>query len=335
VKRLLVRYALPAFALFTPVLPLAAQEKVLTVYSSRSHYGSEPVFEQFTRETGIRIEFFSGNNNEVLERLRAEGSRTRADVLLTVDAGNLWHASQLGLLQPVRSPVLEANIPAHLRDPDGNWFAIAVRARSIVYSTERVRPSELSTYAALGDPRWNGRICLRSSSAVYNQSLIASMIAAKGAAATEQMLRAWMANKPTILSSDTPVLQAIAAGQCDVGITNHYYLARLKAQQPDLPVAIFWADQGNGGTHVNISGAGVTRHTRNRADAIRLLEYLSTPAAQAVLANGSQEFPANPAAAVPPITAGFGKFEPQTVGVVAAGAKQADAVRLMDKVGYR
>lgn len=334
-KRHIVRWALPAIALFFAVLPVTAQEKVLTVYSSRSHYGSEPVFEQFTRETGIRIEFFSGNNNEVLERLRAEGDRTRADVLLTVDAGNLWHAAELGLLQPVRSPVLEANIPAHLRDPNGNWFAIAVRARSIVYSTERVRPSELSTYAGLGDPRWNGRICLRSSNAVYNQSLIASMIAAKGADATERMLRAWMANKPTILSSDTPVLQAIAAGQCDVGITNHYYLARLKAQQPDLPVSIFWADQGNGGTHVNISGAGVTRHTRNRADAIRLLEFLSTPAAQAVLANGSHEFPANPAAAVPPITASLGTFEPQTVGVVAAGANQAEAVRMMDRVGYR
>lgn len=333
--RLPIRLVTAALLLSFVGSPLVAQGKVLTVYSSRSHYGSEPVFEQFTRETGIKIEFFSGNNNEVLERLRAEGSRTRADVLLTVDAGNLWHAGELGLLQPIRSTVLESNIPAHLRDPDGQWFAFAVRARSIVHSTERVRPAELSTYAALGDPKWAGRICLRSSSAVYNQSLVASLIAAKGAQATEQMLQAWMANKPTILSSDTPVLQAIAAGQCDVGITNHYYLARLKAQQPDIPVSIFWADQGVGGTHVNISGAGVTRHTRQRAEAIRLLEFLSTPSAQAVLASGSYEFPANPAAAVPPITATFGTFQPQTVGVVAAGANQAEAVRMMDRVGYR
>ncbi len=333
--RLSFRLAAATLAATGLAEPLVGQEKVLTVYSSRSHYGSESVFEQFTRETGIKIEFFSGNNNEVIERLRAEGSRTRADVLLTVDAGNLWHAAELGLLQPVQSRVLEANIPSHLRDPAGQWFAVAVRARSIVYSTERVQPGQLSTYAALGDPRWNGRLCLRSSSAVYNQSLIASLIAANGAEATEHMLRAWMANKPTILPSDTPVLQAIAAGQCDVGITNHYYLARQKAQNPDFPVAVFWADQGSGGTHVNISGAGVTRHSRQRAEAIRLLEYLSTPAAQAVLANGSHEFPANPAAAVPPVTATFGSFEPQSVGVVAAGQKQAEAVRMMDRVGYR
>lgn len=310
-------------------------QQALTVYSSRSHYGAEEVFERFTRETGIKVEFFNGNNNEVLERLRAEGSRSPADVLITVDAGNLWHAAELGLLQPVSSPVLERNIPAHLRDPEGRWFAIAVRARTIVYSTERVKPSELSTYEALADSRWNGRLCLRSSSAVYNQSLVASFIAARGEAATERMVRGWMANRPTIYPSDTPMLQAIAAGQCDVGISNHYYLARLKNQQPDLPVAAFWADQQGDGTHVNVSGAGVTAHTRNRANAIRFIEYLSTPAAQEVMAAGSFEFPANPAARPPAVTASFGTFTPQTIGVVAAGKHQAAAVRLMDRAGYR
>jgi iron(III) transport system substrate-binding protein len=316
-------------------VPLVAQDRTLTVYSSRSHYGAESVFEEFTRQTGIKVEFFSGNNNEVLERLRAEGSRSPADVFLAVDAGNLWHAAQLGLLQPVRSAVLERNIPAHLRDPEGQWFAIAVRARTIVYSTERVRPTDLGSYADLADPKWRGRICLRSSSAVYNQSLVASFIAGRGERATEQMLRGWMANAPTILASDTPVLQAIAAGQCDVGITNHYYLARLKQQQPDLPVAAFWADQGAGGTHVNISGAGVTRHTRHRAEAVRFLEFLSTPDAQTRLAAGSFEFPANPAATAPALAAAMGQFAPQTIGVAAAGVHQAAAVRLMDRVGYR
>lgn len=332
----MMRRILAGLGLVAALAPVAsAQQKVLTVYSSRSHYGAESVFEDFTRQTGIKVEFFSGNNNEVLERLRAEGARSPADVLLTVDAGNLWNAAQLGLLQPVKSAVLERNIPAHLRDPEGQWFAVAVRTRTIVYSTARVKPAELSTYAALGDPKWKGRLCLRSSSAVYNQSLVASFIAARGEAATEQMLRAWMANAPVIVSGDTQLLQAIAAGQCDVGISNHYYLARLKTQQPDVPVAAFWADQQAGGTHVNISGAGVTKHTRNRAEAIRFLEYLSTPAAQARLAAGSYEFPANPAAAAPAITAAMGTFTPQTLGVAAAGKFQAAAVRLMDRVGYR
>lgn len=316
-------------------MPLAAQQPVLMVYSSRSHYGAESVFEEFTRQTGIEVEFFQGNNNEVLERLRAEGRRSPADVFLAVDAGNLWNAQRQGLLQPVTSPVLERNIPAHLRDPEGHWYAFAVRARTIVYSTERVRPEELSSYAALGDSRWRGRLCLRSSSAVYNQSLVASFIATMGEAATEEMLRGWMANQPTILSSDTPVLQAIAAGECDVGITNHYYLARLKQRDPGFKVAPFWADQAGAGVHVNISGAGVARHAPNRAEAIRFLEFLSTPSAQTRLVEGSFEFPANPAAAAPAVTAAMGEFTPQTVGVVAAGANQAAAVRLMDRVGYR
>ena len=320
--------------LLTPVIG-AAQERTLTVYSSRSHYGAESVFEDFTRATGIKVEFFSGNNNEVLERLRAEGSRSPADVLLTVDAGNLWQAANLDLLQPIESEILNQNIPAHLRDPAGRWYAIAVRARTIVHSTERVKPEELSTYADLGDPRWRGRLCLRTSSAVYNQSLVASFIATHGEAATEQMLRAWMANEPVILPSDTPVLEAIASGQCDVGITNHYYLARLLDKRADLPVALFWADQDGKGAHVNVSGGGVTKHSRNRADAIRFLEFLSTPAAQAQLAAGSFEFPANSAATAPSITRRFGAFRPQTVGVSQSGVHQAAAVRLMDRVGYR
>jgi iron(III) transport system substrate-binding protein len=322
-------------ALLTQGVGAQQQPQVVTLYSSRSHYGSEPVFEAFTRETGIRVEFFQGNNNEVLERLRSEGRRTRADLLLTVDAGNLWFAAQQGLLQPVRSAVLERNIPAHLRDPDNQWFAVATRARTIVYSTERVNPAELSTYAALGDPKWKGRLCLRTSTAIYNQSLLASFIGVAGEQETERIVRGWIGNEPIYINGDTQILQAIATGRCDVGISNHYYLARMLAREPNTPVAVFWADQQGAGTHVNISGAGVTRYARNRTAAIQLLEYLTTPAAQAVLAAGSFEFPANPAASANAVLTRFGVFKPQSVGVAAAGQFQAAAVKLADRAGYR
>jgi iron(III) transport system substrate-binding protein len=318
-------------------LPLLSQSgaPTLVIYSSRSHYGAEAVFDAFTRATGITLEFFSGGNNEVIERLRAEGSRTRADVLLTVDAGNLWFAAQQGLLQPVQSAVLERNLPAHLRDPGNQWFGIAVRARTIMYSTERVDPRTLTDYRSLADPRWRGRLCLRTSTAVYNQSLLASLIAEWGEAAVEQMVRGWVANEPVYINGDTQILEAIAAGRCDVGIANTYYLARLVATQPDFPVAPFWPDALAGGVHVNISGAGVTRFTRQRDAAVRFLEYLSTPEAQTILAGASKEYPANPSCEPDSILRRWGPFAPQRVGVAAAGQYQAAAVRLADRAGYR
>ena len=313
----------------------APAERTVTVYSSRSHYGAESVFVAFTRETGIKVEFFNGNNNEVLERLKAEGERTQADLLLTVDAGNLWNAAQQGLLQPVESEVLTANVPAHLRDPENRWFAIATRVRTIMYNPERVQPSELSTYEALGDPKWKGRLCLRTSSAIYNQSLLASLIAIHGEEAAERIVRGWIANEPIYINGDTQILEAIAAGRCDVGITNHYYLARLLAKDSTVSVAPFWADQNGAGVHVNISGGGVTRHAKNREAAVELLEYLTSPEAQGLLASSTYEYPANPAVKPHDLLAAFGTFKAQSVGVAAAGANQAAAVRLADRADYR
>lgn len=332
-----VRIALLAAMAATAVTACeqAPKGQTVTVYSSRSHYGAESVFVAFTRSTGIKVEFFEGNNNEVLERLKTEGERTNADLLLTVDAGNLWNAAEQSLLQPVESEVLTANIPAHLRDPGNQWFAIATRVRTIMYNPARVNPSELSTYEALGDPKWKGRLCLRTSSAIYNQSLLASLIAIHGEEATERIVRGWIANEPIYINGDTQILEAIAAGRCDVAITNHYYLARLLAKDSTLSVAPFWADQAGSGVHVNISGGGVTRHAKNRAAAIKLLEYLSTPEAQRLLASSSFEYPANPAVEPHVILARFGSFKPQSVGVAAAGAYQAAAVRLADRANYR
>lgn len=331
---------LPLLALAISLSPVAAAAQQtargeVVVYSSRSHYGAEKVFEDFTRTTGIAVRFFNGNNNEVIERLKAEGERSPADLLLTVDAGNLWYAASQGLLQPVQSATLSANIPAHLRDPENRWFAVAVRARTIMYSTERVKPAELSTYAALADPKWKGRLCLRTSTNTYNQSLLASFIKLHGVQEVERMVRGWVANEPVYINGDTQILEAIAAGRCDVGITNSYYLGRLLSQRSDLPVRAFWADQNGDGVHVNISGGGVVRWARNRDHAVRLLEYLSTPEAQRALSYASFEYPANPA--VPPrdVLATWGTFKPQTIGVAAAGQYQADAVKLADRAGYR
>jgi iron(III) transport system substrate-binding protein len=327
--------ALAALAVASLVpLPASANGKVV-VYSSRSHYGSEPVFELFTKKTGIAVEFFMGNNNEVFERLRSEGARTAADVLLTVDAGNLWNAARNGLLAPVNSAVLAQNIPAHLRDPEGRWVGLAVRARTVMYSTARVKPSELTGIAGLADPKWKGRLCLRTSTNVYNQSLLAAAIKQHGEPAVEAMVKGWVANNPTYINGDTQILEAIAAGQCDVGITNSYYLARLLTKNPGLPVAPFWTPADKGGVHVNVSGAGVTAHASNRAAAIALLEFLSTPEAQGTLASGSLEFPANPAVEPHAILKRWGVFTPQPVGVAAAGEFQAAAVKLADRAGYK
>ncbi|MBI2218729.1 MAG: extracellular solute-binding protein [Candidatus Rokubacteria bacterium] len=316
------------------LLPGLAGAAEVVVYSAR-HYGQEAAFEAFTKKTGIQVKVFNGNTGELFERLKSEDERTPADVLLTVDAGNLWNAARAGLLAKIDSPQLEANVPGHLRDPENRWVGLTVRARTIMYNTAKVKPSELSSYEALGDPKWQGRLCLRTSSYIYNQSLLATMIKRHGESRTEEIARGWVANKPTLINSDTKILEAIAAGQCDVGLTNHYYLARLVSKNPSFPVAPFWANQQTTGTHVNVSGAGVTAHAKNRANAIKFLEYLSSPEAQQLFADLSFEYPANPQAAVNPLVARWGKFKRDDINVAAAGELQAAAVKLADRVGYK
>ena len=331
------RSALLALALLA-ALPAAADAQApgeIVVYSARSHYNQEPAFEAFTRKTGIAIRTLGGNAPELFERLKAEGDRTPADVLITVDAGNLWNAARAGLLARVDSPELAQSIPAHLRDPEHRWVGLTTRARTIMYHTKKVSPAELSTYEALGDPKWRGRLCLRTSSHVYNQSLIATMIKRYGEPRVEDVLRAWIANKPVLINSDTKILEAIAAGQCDVGLANTYYLGRLVAKDPAFPVLPFWANQQTTGTHVNISGGGVTAHARHRAGAIKLLEFLTSPEAQQMFADANFEFPANPQAGLNPVVARWGKFRQDDVNVAAAGEFQAAATRAADRAGYK
>ncbi|MCI0545784.1 MAG: extracellular solute-binding protein [Candidatus Rokubacteria bacterium] len=336
VRLVLILAAAAGVAAGARALPVDAQPSAeVVVYSARSHYGQEPAIDAFTRKTGIQVKSLGGSTNELFERLRSEGDKSPADVLITVDAGNLWNAARTGLLAKVDSPELQAAIPAHLRDPDNRWVALTVRARTIMYNSTRVKPDELSTYEALGDPRWKGRLCLRSSSHVYNQSLLATMIKRSGEAKTEAVVRAWVANQPTLINSDTKILESIAAGQCDVGLTNSYYLARIVAKDPSFPVKVFWANQQTTGTHVNVSGAGVTAHARNRANAIRLIEFLASPEAQQMFADGNFEFPANPQAGVSPVLAAWGTFRQDDINVAAAGEFQAAAVKLADRAGYK
>lgn len=313
----------------------AAADEVV-VYSARIEQLIRPLFDAYTRDTGVTVKYVTDREGPLMERLKAEGPNTPADVLLTVDAGNLWQASQLELLQPVKSKTLQANIPAHLRDPEGLWFGLSVRARTVVYNTGKIKPAELSTYEDLGSAKWKGRLCLRTSKKVYNQSLVAMMLTEHGEAKTEQIVRGWVGNLAApVFPDDTKMMEAIAAGQCDVGITNTYYFGRLIEKSPNLPLALFWPNQSGSGVHVNVSGAGVTKYAKNPQGAVKLLEWLISVTAQSLYADANMEYPVNLVVKPHPVVAGWGNFKQNNINVAKAGELQAAAVRLMDRAGYR
>ncbi|MGH8056840.1 MAG: extracellular solute-binding protein, partial [Candidatus Entotheonellia bacterium] len=312
-------FAILAIALVTlciqpaPSAMAAAPAQEVIAYSARIEKLIKPMFDAFTQKTGITVKYFSASEQELFERLKAEGANTPADIFMTVDAGNLWIAENAGLLQGFASETVEKNIPAHLRAKDNAWVGLAVRARPIMYSTERVKPSELSSYEALGERKWQGRLCLRTSKKVYTQSLVATMLKTLGEERAEGIVRRWMANQPRIFDSDTKLLEATAAGQCDVGVANTYYLAQLQAKDPKFPVAVFWPNQNDRGVHVNISGAGVTKHSKHRDTAIKLIEFLSSPEAQNLYADANYEYPANPTVKPSPLIASWGTFQADQV----------------------
>ena len=317
----------------------SARSNLVNIYSTR-HYGAmEPMYAAFTEETGIEVRVSHGEMHALLERLKAEGERTVADAFFAVDAGGLWLAASQELLQPIESEVIRTNIPEELRDPENRFFALTQRVRSIAYMPSRVDPSELSTYEALADAKWRGRLCMRPATNVYTQSLVASIIAAHGEEQAEQIISGWAANNPEYIDSDTRILQTIAAGGCDVGITNHYYLARLVDQDADFPVKMFWANQDGRGVHRNVSGLGVTAAAANRDNAIRLIEWLSDRLGQAPDAVGlpgsNFEFPVNTTVDAHPIIAGFGSWRPDLLPLGEFGRYQADAIQLMERAGYR
>jgi iron(III) transport system substrate-binding protein len=325
-----------AFASLVCSAPAFADE--LVVYSARNEHLIQPLFDAYTKQTGVEIKYITDKEGPLLQRLQAEGKNTPADLLITVDAGNLWHAASEGLLQPVDSQILKENVPANLRDEEDRWFGLSLRARTIVYSTERVKPEQLSTYAALGDEAWKGRLLLRTSKKVYNQSLVAMMIAEYGEEQTEQIVRSWVANLAAApFSNDTQAMEAIVAGQGDVAIVNTYYFGRLLRKQPDLKLALFWPnqEQAGSGVHVNVSGAGVTRYAKHPEAAVKFLEWLSSEQAQNLFADANLEYPVNPKVSANAEVAAWGTFVPSPFNLTQAGKLQEQAMRLMDRAGYR
>jgi iron(III) transport system substrate-binding protein len=317
------------------VLGLGDEPADVQVYTAR-HYDLEEAFGQFTEETGITVEFISGDDSELLERLKAEGEESPADIFMTVDAGNLWNAARQGELAALESPALEQAVPEDLRDSQGRWYGLAMRARTITYNPQNVDPSEFDpedTYAGLADPKWKGRLCMRDATASYTQSLVASLIDLHGREEAREIVEGWVANDVDVMSNDILLLESIDAGACDVGINNHYYLARLLDEDPDLDVGLYWASQEGAGTHVNISGAGVVEGSDNPEQAQQLLEWLATEGQNAFV-DANHEFPVNPDVDPEPLIAEFGPFERMPLNAEAYGDLNAEAIDLLAEAGY-
>lgn len=314
----------------------------VNLYSSRQENLIRPLLERFTAQTGIRVNLVSGKDDAIIERLKVEGRNSPADVLLTADAGRLYRAQALDLLQPVDSRVLTAAIPEAYRDPQGHWFGLSLRARVLIYAPERVRPEQLSTYQALAGPQWQGRLCTRSSDSIYNQSLVAALIAHEGSAAVEAWARGLVANlaRPPV-GGDRDQISAVAAGVCDVALANTYYLGGMlqsevaAEREAAAKVAVFWPDQQQHGVHVNVSGAGVTRAAKHREHAVRLLEFLVSDEAQQWYAEVNNEYPVKAGVAWSPLLQGWGRFKADALNLAWLGRHNAEALRLMDRAGWK
>lgn len=342
-----VRICLAAVCLATALAPaLAAAEEEVNLYSARKEALIKPLLDRFTEETGIEVNLVTGKADALLQRLKSEGRNSPADVLLTVDAGNLHRAKEAGLTQSFSSEVVEEVVPSTYRDPQGHWTGLSLRARPIMYVKGEVDPSQLSTYEALADPEWKGRICIRSSSNVYNQSLVASMIAADGTEATQEWAEALVANmaRPPE-GGDRDQIKAAAAGQCDIAIANTYYLAgMLKSDDagektPAEKIAVFWPNQpgaGDGrGTHVNVSGAAITAAASNKDAAVKLIEFLVSPEAQEWYAEANGEYPVREGVEMSPVLAEWGTFKADDLDLARLGELNSAALMLMDRAGWK
>ena len=335
-KKLLL--LLPLVALATPV-----QSAEVNVYSGRKEALIKPLLDRFSEQTGIKTRLVTAKADKLLVRLQNEGRNTPADLFITVDAGRLHRAKKAGVLQPVESETLKAAVPAQLRDPDGQWYGLSQRARVIFYNRERVQPSELARYEDLADPKWKGRICIRGSGNIYNQSLVASMILANGEQATEEWVRGLvrnMARPPR--GGDRDQIMAAAAGVCDLAVANTYYYGKMLTSRKNpaqreaaRKMGLLWPNQQDRGTHVNVSGAGVTRHAKNRDAAIRLLEFLVIPEAQQWYAEVNYEYPVVEGVPVSERVRSWGEFKADRVNLDRLGELNPEAVRIMDRAGWR
>ncbi|MCC7276320.1 MAG: Fe(3+) ABC transporter substrate-binding protein [Alphaproteobacteria bacterium] len=321
-------------------LPVAAAD--LHLYTARHYDTDNALYDEFTKQTGVRVRIVEDSAEKLIERIKAEGVNSPCDVFVTVDAGRLQAAEDQGIFQPIRSAVLEETIPASARDPGGQWFGFSRRARVIVYNKAKVNPADLQTYEDLADPRWKGKILIRSSTHIYNLSLTGSILAANGPEKTEAWARGLVANfaRPP-RGGDTDQIKGVAAGEGDIAVSNTYYLARLatSAKPEDKAVAdkvgVIFPNQKGRGTHVNISGAGVCRNAPNRDAAQKFLEYLASPGAQRIFALGNYEYPAVEKAETHPILLSWGAFKADELNAKAYAKNSAEALKIMDRAGWR
>lgn len=335
-KRLLLAGSV-GLAVLGAVLPFAqASDSDLVIYSSRKAHLLEPLVEAYQNETGKTIVWQTDKPGALIARLEAEGKRSPADIFMTVDAGNLWLAEDKGLLQRIDRRVLNNRIPSEFVSQDKQWYGFSKRARTLVYNTDKVSAKELSTYEDLANDEWSGKLCLRTSSKVYNLSLIGSMLEAKGEAQTKEVLEGWVENlAQPVFSSDSQAIKAVAAGQCQVTVVNTYYVARYLKANPDAPVKVFWPNQSDRGVHVNVAGAGVTRNAPNKAEAIAFMEWMASDQAQTILAQANNEYPVVEGVKTSEIVESWGKFESDDVSVYTFGKRQPEAIRMADMTGYR
>jgi iron(III) transport system substrate-binding protein len=320
-----------------------AQDKLLNLYSSRHYQTDEALYTNFSKQAGIRINRIEAGEDPLIERIRNEAANSPADVLITVDAGRLWRAEQLGLFAPVSSKVLESRLPANMRVPNNQWFGFSARARVIVYNKAMVNPAEVQNYEDLAHPRLKGKVCTRSGGHVYNLSLMSALIEHWGENKAEQWARGVVANMArSPKGGDTDQIRAVASGECGVAISNSYYYVRLmKSAKPEdrqviEKAGLVWPNQKSFGTHMNISGAAMLKHAPNKAAAVSFLEYLASDEAQSYFASGNNEWPVvNSAPLNNKELASLGTFKMDTLNIGALGRHQPLAQKIFDRVGYK
>jgi iron(III) transport system substrate-binding protein len=340
--RHLISLPVLVLSLFTPLQVIAADGGEVNLYSARKEQLIKPLLDRFTTETGIEVNLVTGKADALLKRIVSEGQNSPADLLLTTDAGRLHRAKAAGVTAGFSSEALQQHVPAQYRDADGHWYGLSLRARPIMYVKGRVDPGELSTYEDLASSKWKGRVCIRSSGNIYNQSLVASLIAADGAEATEAWARGLVANlgRPP-QGGDRDQIKAAVAGQCDLAVANTYYLAGMlsgsDAKQRAIAeqVAVFWPNQQGRGAHVNVSGVALLKSSKHRDNAIRLIEFLASDAAQQWYAEANGEYPIRPGIAVSETLQAWGEFKADDLNLGRLGELNPEAVRLMDRAGWR
>lgn len=335
--------ALPTFLTALAVFTMAAFSASATevnLYSARKEALIKPLLDEFSKQTGIVVNLITADEDALLKRLASEGDNSPADLFLTTDAGRLFRAKQAGVTQTFSSATLDAAVPAQYRDPDRHWVGLSLRARPILYVKGKVDPKALSSYEDLADPKWKGHICIRSSGSIYNQSLVASMMAAHGPEKAETWVKGFVANFAVPpKGGDRDQIKAAAAGQCDIAIANTYYLAGMLASPEEKALAekmgVFWPNQDDRGVHVNVSGAALTKSAKNKDAAIKLLEFLVSPQAQSWYAQANGEYPVRDGVEKTAVLKSWGSFKADTLNLGKLGDLNAEAVKIMDRGGWK